>query len=740
MRIREMTATFGRLEKATLRPGEGLTLVKAPNEGGKSTWGAFLRAMLYGFPARDRDKAGYIAEKNRYQPWSGAPMEGSLTLEWKGRELTIYRGPKGSTVWGSFSAVWTAGGEPVEGLTAENCGEVLLGISREVFERTAFVGQGGVFLSPSADLEKKIAALATAGEEDVSYSQVERRLMDWRNRRRVNSRVGLIPELERELETVELALDRQGGLLRQAQTAQREKETLEGSRRELQEGLKAHAAAQAAQQARQRARAQADYDEALDTLQRLQRAVERLPSEEELRQAQGELSYANTLSANLRVAEKAVEPARERAEERERQAEEDPYFGGWDPAQAAAKARADCDEVQRLQKKRAAALSLLGAPVGCVLSFVLIRTSQGQPYSLPLLILGALIGWAIVALPMVLTARGRKRRAATLLGGYQAQAPEDILRRGSDYGALCAAAQEARREARQVEAERDRLSEQQETLTRCLLEFAQSFEPGVTSLFGVSSALSKALQQGERCRLAQARLEAAEKVLSALPSPEGGTAAIPDPPPEGDPTELAARLAAVNGALERVSDQAARLRGELASSGDPAELTARRGRLVEELERRRGEYDALTAALESLKRADSLLRERFSPAVNERAGAYLSKLTGGKYDRAALTRQFQGQVREAGSTAPRADLSLSTGTAQQLYLALRLAMCELALPEEEPCPLVLDDVLDPFDDARGALALDCLTQVARQRQVLLFTCHSREERMLEPGQATVVEL
>ena len=60
MKIKEMTATFGNLHKATLRPGAGFTLLSAPNESGKSTWAAFLRAMLYGFPARDRDRKSVV--------------------------------------------------------------------------------------------------------------------------------------------------------------------------------------------------------------------------------------------------------------------------------------------------------------------------------------------------------------------------------------------------------------------------------------------------------------------------------------------------------------------------------------------------------------------------------------------------------------------------------------------------------------------------------------------------------
>ena len=102
MNIRSMTATFGKLDKARLEPGPGLNVIYAPNEGGKSTWAAFWRAMLYGIDTRDRDKKGYLADKNRYQPWSGAPMAGEIQLEWKGRNITLRRGPRGNTPFGSF--------------------------------------------------------------------------------------------------------------------------------------------------------------------------------------------------------------------------------------------------------------------------------------------------------------------------------------------------------------------------------------------------------------------------------------------------------------------------------------------------------------------------------------------------------------------------------------------------------------------------------------------------------------
>ena len=74
--IQCMSAVFGRLRNETLQLQDGLNIIEAPNETGKSTWCAFLTAMLYGINSRERDKAGFIADKNRYAPWDGS----SITL------------------------------------------------------------------------------------------------------------------------------------------------------------------------------------------------------------------------------------------------------------------------------------------------------------------------------------------------------------------------------------------------------------------------------------------------------------------------------------------------------------------------------------------------------------------------------------------------------------------------------------------------------------------------------------
>lgn len=91
-----------------------------------------------------------------------------------------------------------------------------------------------------------------------------------------------------------------------------------------------------------------------------------------------------------------------------------------------------------------------------------------------------------------------------------------------------------------------------------------------------------------------------------------------------------------------------------------------------------------------------------------------------------LDKELRAAARQVGDPVARDASFLSTGAVDQLYLAVRLAICELALPEEEPCPIILDDALVNFDDERCQCALEVLHEMAQTRQIVLFTCHGRE--------------
>ncbi|MFC1560489.1 AAA family ATPase [Pseudomonadota bacterium] len=68
---------------------------------------------------------------------------------------------------------------------------------------------------------------------------------------------------------------------------------------------------------------------------------------------------------------------------------------------------------------------------------------------------------------------------------------------------------------------------------------------------------------------------------------------------------------------------------------------------------------------------------------------------------------------------------MSSGTRDQLYLALRLASLEKYMESSEPMPFILDDILVDFDDERSEAALRALAELTKKTQVILFTHHSR---------------
>lgn len=732
MKIIRMKATFGGLDHRELELKEGLNIIEAPNEGGKSTWSAFLRAMLYGINTKERDKQGYIAEKNRYQPWNGGAMEGVVELEWKGEQITLRRGPKGNTPFGKFEAVYTDTGEPVGFLTADNVGETLIGAPREVFERSAFVGQGGAAIDGAPALEARIAALASSGEEDVSYSQVERRLRDWLNRRKHN-KTGLIPKLEEELAGNDEIAGRQAKAFRLAQEARREMDKLQTEHKRLQAERDAHLARAMAARRQRWEEAQSALEAARGQVDTIEAELNRYgtpPDKATLQKAQGELNQLNALHTSRKQAEERLEQAQ--AQEAEAAAAAvDPLFPDMTPEQAWEQASADAQtagEVPRcggLYAGGAVALALAAGSLVLAFTGVLPALWMG----------GAACGvLAVAGVGLFVSAALRKKKAgalaAELLERYEAEDPQGILNRASAYREACVVAGQAAKQREEAQQALDALLTQDEQTRKALLELVHPFAPTVKDTFGVSAAISRALQLEERLATAQVKLEGAEKLAASLPRPEP-VAADPGVEPRFDPAGTAARLNAAEGELSRLRSGLAMAQGELNTLGDPAELELRQEEAREELERRQTEHAALETALKALDAAHAGLQARFSPALNHLAGDYLARLTGGKYDKVSLTRQFEALAEEAGGLQPRRALALSQGTADQLYLAVRLAACKLVLPQEEPCPLVLDDALANFDDSRAALALECLEELGGERQILLFTCHSRERAWQE---------
>ena len=631
MKINKLTASFGKLENESLSFHPGLNVIYAPNESGKSTWCAFIRAMLYGIDSSERVRAGYLPDKLRYAPWSGAPMEGSMDLTTGRADITISRTTRAkSAPMREFSACYTGSSVPVDGVTGANAGEMLTGVSRDVFCRSAFIAQGSVAVTGSPELEKRINSIVSTGEEQTSYSEADERLRAWQRKRRFNRR-GYLPELEAKMDDTQR-------MLNSMDESAAEIAALED--RLAESGARCAALESAVTESRKLQRR-----ESLDKLSR---------GRAELKAAEETHDKALAALSDAKDALRAGPFGVVSADEAEASAADD---------------LAALDELKARGRRRVSPLLAIIFFVLAVAGAALYTHFQSVAY----ICLAAAFCIAAVVLFMryskarraALDARAERRK---ILDGYGVRSASDIRAALDGHRALCRAVDTA---------------ERQELDTR---------------------------RAYDEARDRQAMLE--EAALGELDFSGGSSEAA----------RLSRELAAERQNAERISSQIAALNGRLAAVGDPLVLTSDLRTMEDEYNGLCEEYDAISLAVDTLRAADSELQSRFSPQLGKLAAQYMSFMTGGRYSDVLINRDFSASAKTQDDAVARDSEYLSAGTLDLMYIAVRLAVCELAMPAGETCPLIIDDALVNLDEERLRQAMALLRELARSRQIILFTC------------------
>ena len=631
MEINKLTASFGKLENESLRLHSGLNVIYAPNESGKSTWCAFIQAMLYGIPSSERAKTGYLPDKTRYAPWSGAPMEGSMELRVDRKDITITRSTRAKNApMKEFSALYSGTNIPVEGLNGNNAGEMLTGISRDVFRRSAFIAQGALSVSGSPELEKRINSIVSTGEEDSSYSEADAKLRAWQRARRYN-RHGLLPELESRMDEAQDKLN-------QLENSVAETEFLETRLAELKQDC-------------------AQLEQAVTDKRKFQRKVA--------------LDKLNNSRNNLKACSEAHDMQMAALSIKREELRSSP-FGDMKHDDLREQVENDLRSISSL-KKPVKGLKLI---IPALLCFVLAAVLAGvfaSSRSVPVIIAAALSCAAAVALFFAYSkAKHSKAQAAhelrSILKKYKADNMEDISAVLDAHGVLCEQVLAAEKKERLARTEYERA---------CALQ--QALEESAMSELDFSSGNSEAAALGRELSIKRSEAQ-----------------------------QISARLSTLNGMLM--------------VTGDPMVLSSELKLMQEEYEDISAEYEAIELASKALQEADAEIQTRFSPKLGKLAAEYMSIVTDGKYEDVLLNRDFSALAKASGDAVARNAEYLSAGTLDLMYLAVRLAVCELALPEGESCPLIIDDALVNLDEERTAQALELLKRIAKKRQVIIFSC------------------
>lgn len=672
MQLLHANATYGKLDQAQLDLQPGLNVICAPNEGGKSTWCRFLLAMFYGLNTRQR---GDLADKNRFQPWSGSLMQGKLELSVGNKELTLSRRTqRPDAPLGVFSCTYSGTDTPVPGLDAARCGETLLGVPQSVYQRCAFIPSGSLAIDADADLERRISALISTGDEKISFSQVESRLKKQLRQRKYN-RSGSIPLLEAEI----------AGL----RAAQQEAQTLTGQLENLQQQL-----SQAREdQARRR---QARLQVAQEALREKESCLQALPDSSDLQRINQQLGAVRSLGDQVQQAQEAVSRQESAIEAQLQELNRNPLH-------PMTKAQLEAQlQIQPPAPPQVAQLLISLALGLCGGGFLWYEIDRPQ------------VLWLCLACAVTALAAGNFLRLLIRRIRLQ-QSRRRELSRQEELRKLAESYLPALEE---LEAQRALLRQKQQILSdgdrrlrtqlSDLLSQVSRWDDSVQSARDIRRFVRETAQN--RDRLAQELQQAQTQLLQA-------------------------QMSDVDDTVTHLQQQIAQVQGRLDAGRDAQALGDQISRLEEELVRQQAEYDALRLSLDALQAANTTLQNRFSPELGRRAAEIFADMTGSTWSHILLDREFHLSAESGSDPTRRSVQLLSAGTADQLYLAVRLAICEMILPPEQNPPLILDDALLTFDDARLTTTLDYLTRLGAQRQILLFTCQGREAALLRgrPG-------
>lgn len=152
----------------------------------------------------------------------------------------------------------------------------------------------------------------------------------------------------------------------------------------------------------------------------------------------------------------------------------------------------------------------------------------------------------------------------------------------------------------------------------------------------------------------------------------------------------------------------------------------RTNNLIEYYENR---IKSIEIARDTIENISKEIHEQFAPAINKRVSGIMDFITDGRYDQVRINDDLNITV-ENPITKEIVDIdSLSGGTMDQLYFALRYSITSSM--KTGNFPLILDDCFIQYDDERLENILIYLRDISQEKQILLFTCQSRERKILD---------
>ena len=678
-------AGFGRLPDKEYAFSEGINVIAGPNEAGKTTLRQFLTAMLFGWE-KSRAKADPY---KRYKPWSGTGAYGGvMELTADGKEYRVERDFTGEGPALTVRQYPSMREVPApEGLLPA----IGSRLTRAGYENTVMVPQGSA--APEGDLAQLyanyIANMSRSKDRGIDVAEALETLSSRRKILEKHRTADSVAELRKTVETLkarEAELDRlaeeQAALRAEKDALARRMEALDSEKSAEEErafaewlhGYEAYCEAVVKQESdiaaleercRQREELLAELPD-VDKIEETERRMDALLREREREDAKRETALAEAKAREARIAGRKRHTA---------------WF--WIPA-----------------------LVLLAA--AAVWLFLATRTTETPVWKIWLGIVGATIGAVVAAGALAIRARCGKRLRAAAKAREAAEASSERQRELAAEIAMMPT-EEA------LHAERDRAVGGKARAEALAERIAESEEALAESERVLTAERSKLLSELSAFEPADDLTEGAvEKVRGHILARS---------------VQNKNRHAQLQAEAERLTERIARLSQALEDgdrvTGDRLEAHQRLGEAERTLAAEQTEIAAMQLAEDTIRSISATIHDSFGKDLNKAVSAYADAFTDGAY--AKLSADENLTVRTGSGAKATESSLLSTGAAEQVSLALRLAVAEKMYAGEH-LPLVFDDSFVYYDNVRLRSALARLA--ATGEQILIFSCTDREETLL----------
>ncbi len=686
MKITKLHPTgFGRLPDKEYTFSEGINVIAGPNEAGKTTLRQFLTAMLFGWE-KSRAKADPY---KRYKPWSGTGAYGGvMELTAEGKEYRVERDFTGEGPALTVRQYPSMREVPApEGLLPA----IGSRLTRAGYENTVMVPQGSA--APEGDLAQLyanyIANMSRTKDRGIDVAEAVETLSSRRKILEKHKTADSVAELRKSVETLkarEAELDRlaeeQAALRAEKDALARQMEALDSEKsaeeeRAFAEWLHSYEAyceavvkqesdiAALEERCRQREELLAELPD-VDKIEETERRMDSLLREREREDAKRETALAEAKAREARIAGRKRHTA---------------WF--WIPA-----------------------LVLLAA--AAVWLFLATRTTETPVWKIWLGIVGATIGAVVAAGALAIRARCGKRLRAAAKAREAAEASSERQRELAAEIAMMPT-EDA------LHAERDRAVGGKARAEALAERIAESEEALAESERVLTAERSKLLSELSAFEPADDLTEGAvEKVRGHILARS---------------VQNKNRHAQLQAEAERLTERIARLSQALEDgdrvTGDRLEAHQRLGEAERTLAAEQTEIAAMQLAEDTIRSISATIHDSFGKDLNKAVSAYADAFTDGAY--AKLSADENLTVRTGSGAKATESSLLSTGAAEQVSLALRLAVAEKMYAGEH-LPLVFDDSFVYYDNVRLRSALARLA--ATGEQILIFSCTDREETLL----------